>query len=73
MESSDDPRLSHKRFVSRLVGMNSFSTSTAPFRPGAEGLREALGPGFAMVAPTEATLLTATGHRPVRVGHRPRA
>ncbi len=52
--------------------MNSLATSTAHLRPGADGLREALGPGFAMVAPTEATLLTASGHRPVRAGGRRR-
>ncbi|MEM9561795.1 MAG: hypothetical protein AAGA93_04215 [Actinomycetota bacterium] len=52
--------------------MNPLATSSAPVRPGADGFREALGPGFAMVAPTEATLLTAAGQRPVRPGHRAR-
>ncbi len=45
--------------------MNSFHTITAGAagRPGMAGLREALGPGFAMVAPSEATLMAATGQQ----------
>ena len=50
--------------------MTSFPTSTigAAGRPGTTDLREALGPGFAMVAPTEATLQAATGHAVIRSG-----
>ncbi len=43
-------------------------TSTTGGRPGATGFRDALGPGFAMVAPTEATLLTAAGSVRPRIG-----
>lgn len=50
--------------------MNSFHSITGGVvsRPGMSGLREALGPGFAMVAPSEATLLTATGQGTRRHG-----
>ena len=43
-------------------------TSTPGGRPGATGFRDALGPGFAMVAPTEATLLAASGQPGTRRG-----
>lgn len=50
--------------------MNSFNPTThgAAGRPGMSGLRQALGPGFAMVAPSEATLLVATGQARARSG-----
>ena len=43
-------------------------SSTPGGRPGATGFRDALGPGFAMVAPTEATLLAAFGQTSSRRG-----
>lgn len=55
--------------------MNSFvnHTTGAAGRPGQIGLREALGPSFGMVAPSEATLAAAFGRtvrprpeRPIR-------